>query len=189
MISPSKGRYEMLLLQPVGPSLPMTTYIQVNRRNTAHCKAQQCEPLSRTLGALRLAAELRLRHLLKTTLFLHVKLRQEALQKQKSSSFRTCLMDVEPIIGSRLFPQEATARLLDTFRDVAFNAKKATVSKRSNHAPKAPSNRKNDKQGKDKKSSYKSAQHSSTKKQTSQFQQPSTSFRSIGAKAIIQQKE
>ena len=44
MISPSKGRYEMLLLQPVGPSLPMTTYIQVNRRTTAHCKAQQCEP-------------------------------------------------------------------------------------------------------------------------------------------------
>ena len=43
MISPSKGRYEMLLLQPVGPSLPMTTYIQVNRRTTAHCKAQQCE--------------------------------------------------------------------------------------------------------------------------------------------------
>ena len=36
MISPSKGRYEMLLLQPVGPSLPMTTYNQVNRRTTAH---------------------------------------------------------------------------------------------------------------------------------------------------------
>ena len=28
MISPSKGRYEMLLLQPVGSSLHMTTYIQ-----------------------------------------------------------------------------------------------------------------------------------------------------------------
>ena len=46
MISPSKGRYEMLLLQPVSPSLPMTTYIQVNRRTTAHSKVQQCEPPS-----------------------------------------------------------------------------------------------------------------------------------------------
>ena len=28
MISPSKGRYDMLLLQPVATSLHMTTYIQ-----------------------------------------------------------------------------------------------------------------------------------------------------------------
>ena len=38
MISPSKGRYDMLLLQPVGPSLHMTTYIQENWRTTAHCQ-------------------------------------------------------------------------------------------------------------------------------------------------------
>ena len=38
MISPSKGRYDMLLLQPVGPSLHMTTYIQENRRTTTHCQ-------------------------------------------------------------------------------------------------------------------------------------------------------
>ena len=55
MISPSKGRYEMLLLQPVGPSLPMTTYIQVNRRTTAHCKAQQCEPYSSCLSHIPVA--------------------------------------------------------------------------------------------------------------------------------------
>ena len=38
MISPSEGHYDMLQLQPVGPSLHMTTYIQVNRRTTAHCQ-------------------------------------------------------------------------------------------------------------------------------------------------------
>ena len=65
-----------------------------------------------TLGALRLAAKLRLRHLLKTILFLHLKLRQEALQKHKSTSVRSSFWDAEPIIGSRPFPKEATARLL-----------------------------------------------------------------------------
>ena len=38
MISASKGRYEMLLLQPVGLSLHVTTYVQENRRTTAHCQ-------------------------------------------------------------------------------------------------------------------------------------------------------
>ena len=48
--------------------------------------------LIETQGALRLAAKLCLRYLLKTILFLHLKLRQEALQKQKSTSFRIFLL-------------------------------------------------------------------------------------------------
>ena len=136
--------------------------------------------LSGALGALRLAAQLRLKHLLKTTLFLHLKLRQEALQMQRSSSFRTFLMDAEPIIDSRLLPQEATAIILDTFRDEAINTEKLTVSKSLSHNPKFPSKCKSEKQGKGRKSSFKNSQHNSAKKHTSQALQASTShsFRS-----------
>ena len=39
MISPSERRYDMLQLQPVGPSLHMTTYIQETGEppRTANC--------------------------------------------------------------------------------------------------------------------------------------------------------
>ena len=40
MISPSKGRYDMFLLQPVGPSLHMTTYIQETGESPSTAKAQ-----------------------------------------------------------------------------------------------------------------------------------------------------
>ena len=40
MISASEGRYDMLLLQPVGPSLHMTTYIQETGEPPRTAKAQ-----------------------------------------------------------------------------------------------------------------------------------------------------
>ena len=40
MISPSKGRYDILLLQPVGLSLHMTTYIQKTGESPRTTKAQ-----------------------------------------------------------------------------------------------------------------------------------------------------
>ena len=40
MISPSKGRYDMLLLQPDGPSLHMTAYIHETGEPPRTTKAQ-----------------------------------------------------------------------------------------------------------------------------------------------------
>ena len=41
MISPNKGRYDMLLLQPVGPSLPVTTHIQETGEQQGTVKHKQ----------------------------------------------------------------------------------------------------------------------------------------------------
>ena len=40
MISPSEGRYDILQLQPVGPNLRMTTYIQETGETPLTAKAQ-----------------------------------------------------------------------------------------------------------------------------------------------------
>ena len=58
---------------------------------------------------------------LKTTLLLHIQLRQEALQGQISSSVCLQLLNCAPLIDNHIFPKQATLSLLDTFKDLVVS--------------------------------------------------------------------
>ena len=49
MISPSEGRYDMLLLQQVGPSLQMITYIQETGEQQRTVKTNNIDQLKKIL--------------------------------------------------------------------------------------------------------------------------------------------